>query len=59
MTSLKETQEAITGPLETPLPKAVQLFLPIEPLSEAWKKKQVHPSRKRRRAEKIAPSCPL
>jgi hypothetical protein len=44
---------------EIRLPKVEQLFLALPILSKVAKKKQVHPLRKRRRAEKIAPSCPL
>jgi hypothetical protein len=34
-------------------------FLALQTLSKVLKRKQVHPLRKRRRAEKISPSCPL
>jgi hypothetical protein len=44
---------------EIPLLKAGQLFLALQTSSKTPKRKQVHPLRKRRRAEKIAPSCPL
>jgi len=36
-----------------------QLLLPLRSLSKTPNKKQVHPLRKRRRAEKFAPGCPL
>jgi hypothetical protein len=46
-------------PNETPLPKAEQLSLALQTSSKVPKRKQVHPLRKRRCAEKIAPSCPI
>jgi hypothetical protein len=58
-TPSKEICEAIIGPLEASPPKAVQLFLLLQLSSKSPTKRQIHPSRKRRRAEKIAPSCPL
>jgi hypothetical protein len=36
-----------------------QLYLELLTSSKAPKGKRIHPLRKRRRAEKIAPSCPL
>jgi hypothetical protein len=42
-----------------PQPNEFQLFLPLLSSIKTPKRKQIHPSRKRRRAEKIAPSCPL
>jgi len=49
----------LSAPSEIPSPKAEQLFLALQSSPKAPKRKQVHPLRKRRRAEKIAPSCPL
>jgi len=37
---------------------AIQLLLPLQH-SSTPERKQVHPLRKRHRAEKIAPGCPL
>jgi hypothetical protein len=42
-----------------PLPNAMQLFLALQFSVKTPMEKAVHPSRKRRRAETIAPSCPL
>jgi hypothetical protein len=44
---------------EIRLPKVEQLFLELQTSAKVPKRKQVHSLRKRRRAEKIAPSCPL
>jgi len=46
-------------PSEISLPKAEQLSLVLQTSPKGSKRKQIHPLRKRRRAEKIAPSCPL
>jgi hypothetical protein len=42
-----------------PLPKAIQLFLPLQSLVKTVRANAIHPSRKRRRAETNAPGCPL
>jgi hypothetical protein len=41
------------------LPNAMQLFLALQFSVKTPRGKAIHPSRKRRRAETIAPSCPL
>lgn len=58
-----------TAKLETPAPSAVQFLLQLEfllplkrsPLNgkQAEKENFIESSRKRRRAEEVAPSCPL
>lgn len=50
---------APSAPSEICLPKAKQLSLALQTSSKVLKRKQVHPLRKRRRAEKISPSCPF
>lgn len=59
MTPLTKIHEDITGSLDMSLPKAAELFPPLRPSSKVPAKNQFHPSRKRRRAEIIAPCCPL
>jgi hypothetical protein len=42
-----------------PLPNAMQLFLVLQFSVKTPRRKAIHPSRKRRRAETIAPNYPL
>jgi hypothetical protein len=50
---------APSAPSQISLPKAEQLVLALQTSPKVPKRKQVRPLRKRRRAEKIAPSCSL
>jgi hypothetical protein len=42
-----------------PLPNAMQILLALQFTVKTLREKAIHPSRKRRRAETIAPNCPL